>query len=389
MIEKGYSKRTICRVLHALLLLFICFVSCQTEEKEDLKYEGHYDGKFMILPVFHQHRMEATTKALLTGYSEFTPNEGELIYAWAKRYAPTDSLIEGEFRSSISNNKVNWYSSVEVKSGHSYRLFAFHPGGITTDRDRVTFTESNGAFRLSVDPINIVTVGEPSIAIAATRSVYENGAYTDLPPTPGSFDLGAISSNLNKDKVLLAMNHLYSKLNMSFTLDTVYSKLRSIVITKIQIVSATGQSSMNLTFNQYSTPTYGAIKGDSLKVSMPIPGDSIVLNKTTTTQWEDNVFSYKYINAGSFCYLPKDGLPVKLVVEYNVYTGDISDDPLTPQNYEERLARKGQTATNGKIMPSGNNIPQAGYQYNVNIRVKPSYLYVLTDDDLDIPLPIE
>ena len=185
------------------------------------------------------------------------------------------------------------------------------------------------------------------------------------------------------------MNHLYSKLNMSFTLDTVYSKLRSIVITKIQIVSATGQSSMNLTFNQYSTPTYGAIKGDSLKVSMPIPGDSIVLNKTTTTQWEDNVFSYKYINAGSFCYLPKDGLPVKLVVEYNVYTGDISDDPLTPQNYEERLARKGQTATNGKIMPSGNNIPQAGYQYNVNIRVKPSYLYVLTDDDLDIPLPIE
>ena len=117
MIKKGYSKeRTIGRVALTLLLLFICLVSCQND-KVDFEYRGK-GGRFMILPVFQQQKMEISTKALITGYHEYKPESGEVIYAWAKRYAPTDSLIQGEFRRSGEK----WNSTVEVKSGESYKL---------------------------------------------------------------------------------------------------------------------------------------------------------------------------------------------------------------------------------------------------------------------------
>ncbi len=388
MIIKGYRKeQTISRVITALLLLFIGFVSCQ-DDKEDFGFEGNYtsDGRFMILPVFHQNGMEISTRALITGYHLYEPEDGELIYAWAKRYTDQgdDSLIQGEFRRSGGK----WYSSVEVKGGKKYRMFAFNPGGITTNRP--TFAGSNGTYTLSLSsPIDIVTQGDPTISIAAARSYYQNSAYTNPTPSPGNFDLGEISNDLNQDRVLLAMNHLYSKANMVFTLDTVYSKLRTIVITEIKIVSAQGRSSsMNLTFGNNPRPTWGDYTNDSLEVSLPIPGDSIVLDKTTTTEWDGSTFSrYLYSDTCSFCYLPKPSLPVKLAVKYNVYTGDIDQDPLTAENYKDRLARKGQTATNGKIMPSGT--PQAGSRYTIKIGVMPSYLYQLTDDDLDIRLNIE
>jgi hypothetical protein len=398
MIKKGYSKKqhTLSGVAKTLLLLFICLVSCQNEN-EEFNNDGNNDGRFKILPVFKQHSMEISTRALSGSYIEFEPNDGELIYAWAQRYLPSDSLIQGEFRRSSSK----WYSSVEVKSGNSYKLFAFHPGGMSDNRGTFTQIEEEPgeySYNLAVNPISIVTLDEPSIAIVAARSYYDESIsdYTEPALNPGSYDLGAISANsLKKDKVIMAMNLLYSKVNLSFTLDTVYSKLRSIVLTSVKIVSDKGQSSMNLTFDDRSTPSWGAYTTYPLEVELLNPGDSIVLSTSTTSTWDGSAFSsnfvqYEYLPTRSFCYLPKSDLPVKLAVEYNVYTGDIKADTLNSQNYNERLARKNQPATNGKIMPSGTNFtPKAGTSYNVKISVKPSYLYVLTDDDLDIRLTIE
>ncbi len=386
MIKKGYSKeRTISRVAQTLLLLFICLVSCQND-KDDFEYRDK-DGRFMILPVFQQQKMEISTKALISGYHEYKPESGEVIYAWAKRYAPTDSLIQGEFRRSGEK----WNSTVEVKSGESYKLFAFQPGGICTDRRICVFSESQGNFALTVRPINIVTLGEPSISIAAARDFVNNGSYANPTPSPGNYDLGTISNNTEKDKVLLAMRHLYSKVNLSFTLDTIYSKLRSVVLTSVKIVADQGQSGMSLTFNQNSNPTWdNSYTGDTLEVNLLQPGDSIVLSASTTTEWNSSTFAgYKYLAVDSFCYLPKSDLPVKLAVEYNVYTGDIIADTLNNKNYNDRLTRKGQSAINGSILPSGTGIPKAGTKYNVKVGVKPSYLYVLSDDDLDIPLLID
>ena len=380
MIVKDYSrKQSVFAATRALLLgLFICLVSCQKEDMADSN-----DGRFMILPTFYQAGMKISTRALISGYSEYTPAEGEAIYAWAQEHTSGTALLEGKFRR--SNSK--WYSSLEVEGNKYYRLFAFHPGGISTTGGTFTKSQSGDIFTLSVSPIDIITLGDPSISVAAARSYYVDCAYTDPTPVPGNFDLGKISTDLNHDKVLLAMNHLYSKVDMSFTLGETYGKLRSIVITDVKMVSAQGSSSMDLTFNANPTPSWGNYTDKELAVSLPLPDDSIKLSASNTVSLNNNVVEYTYHPAGSFCFLPKSGLPVALEVTYNVYTGDINTDPIDDSNYNKRIVRKNQTARNGKIMPSGT--PQAGTSYPVKINVVPSYLYQLSDDDIEIKLIVE
>ncbi len=385
MIKKGYNKHhSISRVVNTLLLLFICLVSCQTETEKDNLYNETSVGPFKILPVFRQAGMEISTRALIDGYSLYTPQDGELIYAWAQEHTSGTTLKEGEFRRSGGK----WYSSVEAEGGKSYYMFAFHPGGISSTRG--TFTKVGNSFTLNVNPIDIVTLGDPTISIAAARSVAQNGVYNDPTPVAGTFNLGQISNNIPNDKVLLAMNHLYSKVDLSFTLHEKYSKLRTVVITGIKMVSSQGSSSMSLTFGANPNPNWGDCTSKNLEVSLPLPNDSIVLNASNTVTWNGNeVESYIYQTAGSFCYLPKTDLPVELEVTYNVYTGDTGTDPLTDENYKDRLVRKDQTARNGKILPTGSGRPRAGTSYAVKINVVPSYLYQLSDDDLDTKLPIE
>lgn len=384
MTKKGYNDKhqSISRAVKTLLLLFICLVSCQNE-KENLNIEGN-EGPFNILPVFHQAGIEIGTKALISGYSLYEPNNSELIYAWAQEHTSGTALSKGEFRRSNGH----WYSSVEVEGGKSYYMFAFQPGGICTTRG--DFAQSGSSFTLSVNPIDILTLGDPTISIAAARSYCESGSnYNDPTPTPGNFNLGEISNTTPNDKVLLAMNHLYSKVDMSFTLHEKYSKLRTIVITSVKMVSTQGSSSMNLTFGANPSPNWGSFTSKNVEISLPIPGDSIVLSASNTVTWSGNDPTYTYHTAGSFCYLPKSNLPVELEVTYNVYTGDITTDPITNVNYKDRLVRKDQTARNGSILPSGTGIPRAGTSYAVKINVVPSYLYQLSDEDIIKQLPIE
>ena len=142
-------EETTSRVIKALLLLLICLVSCQ-DDKDDFSKEG----RFMILPVFHQNGVEISTRALIDAtYQKFQTEDGELIYAWAHCYDSNNAnennaVKSGEFRR--SNSK--WYSSVEVEGNSKYKMFAFNPGGISSSRG--TFGTTDGNYTLSVSPLN-------------------------------------------------------------------------------------------------------------------------------------------------------------------------------------------------------------------------------------------
>lgn len=375
--KKGYIMETINRVAKTLLLLFICLVSCQDDK--DLDNDGN-EGRFMILPVFHQNGINISTKALIANYHEYQPENGELIYAWAHCYSSTDNdennaVKTGEFRRSNGG----WYSSVEVKSQSSYRLFAFNPGGISNDRG--TFGTSNGNYTLSVSPISTLTLGDPSISIAATRSYWDynlntEDKYTDPTPVPGNFDLGTISSDMHNDKALLAMNHLYAKASLKFKMNETYADIRTIVIKGIKIRTSRGQSGMDVTFAYPPVLTWSAPTTSALELDVPIDGDSIILSN-----------SYQDAPVATFCYLPVAGsnLPIELEVQYDVYHSNATFDPA--QDQTQWLIREGQHARNARIMPSAT--PAAGTDYPINIIVNPTYLYQLSDDDAGLELIIE
>lgn len=369
-------EQTTSRVIKALLLLLICLVSCQ-DDKDDFSKEG----RFMILPVFHQNGVEISTRALIDAtYQEFQPEDGELIYAWAHCYDSNNAnennaVKSGEFRR--SNSK--WYSSVEVEGNSKYKMFAFNPGGISSSRG--TFGTTDGNYTLSVSPINTLTLGDPTISIAAVRSYWDydlttEDKYTDPTPVPGNFDLGTISTDMHKDRVYLAMNHLYAKASLKFKMNATYAEIRTIVITGIKIRTSRGQSSMNVTFSGQPEPAWTTPTASVLELDVPIVGDSVIL----TTNLQD-------APVATFCYLPVAGtsLPIELEVEYNVYHCNATFDPADDQG--QWLIRKEQHARNAKIMPSA--APTAGTDYPINITVNPTYLYQLSDDDAGLELIID
>lgn len=352
-----------------LSVCILCMSSCVNDELDG--------NRFMIQPEFSQQStVTISTKALPSGYNNYSPAQGDIIYAYAYHYKQGDNAItpdwvKGSFRNTTGNT---WNSSLEVEQGHSYRVFAFNPGGASNTSG--TISVNNGEYQLVVSPMKIITSGDPSISVASARSYAEN-RNPEL--TLGNFDMGQISfNNLERDKVCLAMNHLYSKATPQFKMDDyyVYYQLRTIVITSVKAITAMGSSSMTVNFAANPNPQWGTRSNDSIKIELLNEGDSIILNTS----------AFQPVN--SFCYMPVTNLPVSLEVTYNVYQGT---DPLTDQNSGDRLikTRRNCVAKNSKILPSGEGIPKAGTNYTINITVMPTYLYQLTDDDLQMELTVQ
>jgi hypothetical protein len=367
----GTNKKGLIRTAKAIMLsvCILCMSSCLNEELDG--------NRFMIQPVFTQQQsVTVSTKALEGTYNTYDPESGELVYAYAYNYAKTgvnpftSKWVYGSFRKATNN----WTSSLEVEAGSSYRLFAFNPGGASNSSGTISIV--NGEYQLAVSPMKIITSGDPSISIASARS-YENHRNPEL--TNGQFDLGEISSNTERDKVCLAMNHLYAKATPKFKMDDtyVYHQLRTIVITSVKAITGMGTSSMTVNFAANPNLQWGGRTNDSIKINLLNEGDSIILNTSA------------FQAANSFCYMPVKNLPVSLEVTYNVYQGT---EELTAQNSAARLikTRRNIVAKNSNILPSGENFtPKAGTNYIINITVMPTYLYQLTDDDLQMELTVQ
>lgn len=374
MMKEGYNTNNMKRSNTAiaggvLALLVLCFLaSCQSDEIES--------GRCNIVPEFvQQHGTVITTRALLNGYTEYTPASNNVIYAYAQEFETGTELVQGDFSYNASSNR--WNSTLDLENLHKYYLYAYQPAGIST-KDNTTFSAADGGGHKLTATVNTITTGDPTISVAVARMYYveSNYNYNDPTPVPGDFVFGPISNNsANPDKVILAMNHLYAQASLNFKIDATYSQLRKIVITGIKARTTLGQATMDVKFSASPAPTWGTPTESNLEVDIPIQGDSIIL----TTD-------FQAAPVATFCYMPvaASNLPIELEVTYNVYH---SSATLPSNNTGEWLIRKQQHAVNGRIMPSAN--PAAGTNYPINITVNPTYLYQLSDDDAGIELTIE
>lgn len=361
---RGYSLKGLEKtVLTALCAVLLCVTSCTEQE---LAY-----NRFCIEPEFRlQQPVTVTTKALTGTYNNYVPDAGELVYAYAYNYDPVSPATTGWVEGSFRKSTTGWSSSLEVDAGNKYMLFAYDAGGASGSG---TPALESGNYSLTVDPMDIIAAGEPSISVASARSYYGN-RNPEL--TNGQFDLGAITNvNNEPDKVCLAMNHLFAKASPQFKIDSRYAELRTVVITSVKAVTSQGSSSMTVRFAASPAPVWGSRTDKDIEIELMNQGDSIILDPDT----------FQAVNG--FCYMPVTDLPVAFEVKYNVYRGPASE--LTQENAASRLVRIDQTARNAKVLPSGTGIPKAGTNYVIKATVAPTYLYVLSDDDVELELVIE
>lgn len=365
----------------AALILSLAWISCTRDDAFD------NNNKVTITPVV-QNRMETVVQTrALPGYHIFD-QEGQYLVAYAIAFTnnhanrASDKDVRGRSFTYMGNNV--WRSSLEVEKNLNYNVYAHSPLP-GAHIDTLVYESDNNTY-LQFTGLSIITQTDPLISTEAA------GDSTGFEPsfTAHKFQIGNISSvsgqsGTTKTKVYLRMDHLYAKATLLFSIDSTYNTLRTI---RIKSVSITTQENGTLQGQHSISFTGWTADGEiSLKQPYAYGGSPITLNlmsnaPTDLYDTDDNQNSLGYVTLtttdkefGWFCFLPSIKPECNMSVTYDV------------------VDRKGnvlstRTATNSGML-SGITSAAHGKNYKIHVIVRPTYIYQLSDDDVEFELDIE
>lgn len=346
-------------------------------------------------------------------YDDALITEGSVfrVYAVPTEQDKQDFSAGGSFR--YSNG--SWRSSVTVENGLNYNIYAFTP---VTLPGAISQTFSNGisqvdehhvfnsnSVEVTFTGLDLITTTDPMVCVAAAgrpATLNSDGQEIDaqnqvidvvVPTvTKGNFNIGEVNANPDENKfhkVWLAMDHLYAKVTVSFCIDAEYHLTRDIRIKEARIMVSNGSLSGNHTYsfaNGLSFDSNASYSSKELAIDL-LTGPTA--NENRDPQKDYATLTEEYKEYAWFCFLPQSYLPdlegypmAQLEVTYDVY--DRSD----------HVVRLNQTASNSfpltrfKRTDDALITPGAADHFKVKVKVKPTYMYQLIDDDADITLEI-
>ena len=260
-----------------------------------------------------------------------------------------------------------WTSTIGVKEVTNY-IFGFSPAfaAAGTIRPLVSGAAdySAGAV-LTLDNLSAVGGDDVCVVVGVKRS------GTSTPETP-DFGTFLLEKQGGDNYVNLLLDHLYSGITFKIRIGERYKELRDIRLKKMELQSmkAVSQAVVTLKANADGTDpiesiTYTPAEGSQSNVVYDYGTDA---NTTTGLLLTDSGTSFY-----SYC-APVTGIDgqLKLVCTYDVY------------NKKGTRVRENCTAENSLTGIKGLTIGR-GIRSTVNLTVEPTYLYQLSDDELDNP----
>lgn len=286
--------------------------------------------------------------------------------------------LEGTFFFNDITNK--WRTSVEIKNAGDYFLYGFIPSVTATIAPNTTYSE--GAVLTMQAPT--VSSNDVSVVVGAKEGTLEIYDPTTAAQTVPGLQTGKYLTHVyaagdasNKNYIFLLFDHLFPALRISMSVGQVYNTLRTIKVTELHLKAfdendAAIKKNMELTIRLKANDN-----GDS-----PITD---IIYPTETTGPDSDAELYKATDAGleltttasSFfgSFAPTNIVKIALVSKYDVY------------DKKGNLIRKDCIAEN-KInvasLSSGETIKREK-MYTINLIVQPTYLYMLSEPDLDNP----
>ena len=349
--------------------------------------------------------VDAVTRATVSwqpsGYKE------EHVYlAYGMFFTKSDGTVKkNKFHYGADNQ---WRMIEEVEGPADYYLYGYMPydaGEVTiappdgktyADGAKMTFSGLNAAM---TKDLCIVTAAKD-----ATRNEKpgEPGKYTytlgdglDWVP-PGDFKcrIKAGDGDANKNNLFFLFDHLYAALRLRFRIDETYNQLRDIVIKRLELESYKDEACEQLMPKLKTTITLLANNTGA----SPIVGDVVfqedlsagkmekilIYDKPDATVADDKLPSLDNENKPEYKddlgYVPKSGGEnfYKLTTSYDIY------------DKKGNLIRKNQTAVNvlnPKVLFAQPQL-QRGYMYTLRITIAPTFLYMMSDDDLEFKMDI-
>ena len=354
------------------------------------------------------------------GQIEMT-NENAAIGVFFTKDSPT-TAEQRKFRYGLDNK---WRMDEELEGGGDYYLYGYVPLDAATvtiapDADGTYATGAQLTFSglssvMSKDICVLVGAKEGSSAtstityhevegvVAGTTTVtgyYElNGSeyvltgdtkaaegktyYRKEDIATGKFDVNIKTAQNEHNYLFLLFDHIYSALSFRFKISPTYYQLRSIKLKKLELI-AFSDANYTKQMKKYQTMTI-ALKAKT-DGSSPLPSSFIFTPDETSGDlgyvliYENaenpvELLPNEYSNMIGF--VPRNANYFKLRTTYDVY------DRSTKGN----LVRKDCTAENQINLPHlfNQNELEKGHRYIIKLLVEPTYLYQLSEEDLDNP----
>lgn len=335
------------------------------------------------------------TRTLPAGFEAYpytTPSDVQI-----QGYLTTDESgaepFQGVF-SPTASGLPRWTSRMKINEANSnYYFYGFLPkraGNTASIALNTSLTPSetlsykHGA-TLTINGLSAISADDVCVVVGV-KAYNTSAAATDTPPAITDADTRADMTNrwgkfdvsIENDvtNVYLLVDHIYSRLVFNLKVDAEYSKLRTIKVKRMTLMS--GDNASNVVKTVKATVNIGATDG----TKSPISGDDahkIQLSTETLGQPEPPVellttpLELTTTKQSVQAFFAASSIE-RFILEttYDVYdaTGTV-------------LIREDQTAQN--IFSVSGQALESGQQSSFIIKVDPTYLYVLADPDLDSP----
>ncbi len=311
------------------------------------------------------------TRSLPDGYTPYSE-----LYPMSDLSHSSIGLILTPDQTSVSSNSINfngskWIGALDIHYGVNYYIYGFMPSNFA---DRATVSPVSGNFAngaiLTIDGLSTLTPADVCVVVGVKRlEEGENAQNVNI--RLGEFSYQGGDSN----RIYLLLKHLYSGLHFKAHIDTEYAKLRTIKVKKMTLkvlddVKSEINLRVTLTANSTNTDPTSSITYDEVAGTSTHPSIDLYDN-------EANPFVVPIETPQEFlgCFVPGKCKKFQLYSKYDVY------------DRKGNLIRQNCEAVN-TIDASGFygiNDLKAGDIYTIDLKIQPTYLYVLSDPDLDNP----
>jgi hypothetical protein len=325
-------------------------------------------------------------------WTTLTPGENDnmLVFIAKETENPAPSDVSSRL---FYRTSSDWQSNITITDAgpdNHYLIYGFMP----IDAENVSIsllssaTNYNAGASLSIRGLKVLTQTDPCV-IVGVGSLETNTSNVTLKWGTFDFTFKTAETSDVTDYMSILLDHIYSRYHFQVKIDADYAQLRTIKITKmtLEALNDAGTQTLgtvNATVNLQTNAT-NSNPISSVSFSPNTGARSVTLfdkATTTNTSYTNGIVLDKtktdFQEAG-FCLAPGDQRWFRLTTVYEVYNRSDKENKLIRTN---TVINTFNTA-NFKEKKITNTNP--GLYHTIQIIVNPTYLYVLSDSDLDNP----
>lgn len=336
-------------------------------------------------------------------YSDiFGPNgmfadQKDLVHKSIKAFFTQGTDVQERFFYYRETQESKWHMDADLENGSTsspFQLYGYIPVEDAEGANISPLSDnySNGAI-LTINGLSTITPSDVCVIIGAkdgrgeeddTGETVTSGESDGIRVTPGKFDVKFNAGDNASNYIFLLFDHIYSSLRFRFTVDATYYALRRIRLTKLELIAYAGESGggvkakydATIKLQKNNTGTSPIVGNISFT---PTSGSSDVAF-TSLYEWDEAENTQVVLDPntqtnfmGSF--VPGVNTYFKLRSTYDVF------------DTHGNLIRKDCQAENTIDLRQKFEISQTlnGHCYSYTIKVQPTYLYVLSEPDVDNP----